>query len=83
MKRFTVELIVANRSGVLSRITGLYSKRGYNIDSLRVDETENPERSRMLITSTGDEYARNQVVRQLEKLYDVLAVDSGQLIVDS
>ena len=71
MKRFTVELIVSNRFGVLNRITGLYAKRGYNIDSLFVSETENPERSRMLITATGDEYIQTQVVRQLNKLYDV------------
>ena len=71
MDRFTVELIVANRYGVLNRITGLYARRGYNIDSLYVNETENPEKSRMLITSTGDEYIQTQMVRQLSKLYDV------------
>ena len=74
MKRFTVELIVSNHFGVLNRITGLYAKRGYNIDSLYVNETENPERSRMLITSTGDEYIQTQMVRQLKKLYDVQEV---------
>ena len=71
MDRFTVELIVANRYGVLNRITGLYARRGYNIDSLYVNETENPEKSRMLITSRGDEYIQTQMVRQLSKLYDV------------
>ena len=71
MERFTVELIVANRYGVLNRITGLYARRGYNIDSLYVNETENPEKSRMLITSRGDEYIQTQMVRQLSKLYDV------------
>ena len=71
MDRFTVELIVANRYGVLNRITGLYARRGYNIDSLYVNETENPEKSRMLITSRGDEYIQTQIVRQLSKLYDV------------
>ncbi|MDR2966169.1 MAG: acetolactate synthase small subunit [Treponema sp.] len=71
MKRFTVELLVSNHFGVLNRITALYAKRGYNIDSLYVNETENPERSRILITSTGDEYIQTQVVRQLRKLYDV------------
>ena len=71
MEKFTVELIVSNRYGVLNRITGLYAKRGYNIDSLHVSETENPLISRMLITSKGDEYTQTQMVRQLEKLYDV------------
>ncbi len=70
--RFTVGLIVKNRFGVLNRIAGLYGKRGYNIDSLSVGETENPEISRMTIVSTGDEYTRIQVVRQLNKLYDVI-----------
>ena len=71
MERFTVELIVANRYGVLNRITGLYARRGYNIDSLHVNETENPDKSRMLITSRGDKRIQIQMVRQLSKLYDV------------
>ena len=71
MKKFTVELVVSNHYGVLNRITGLYAKRGYNIDSLHVNETEDPETSRMLITSKGDEYIQTQMVRQLAKLYDV------------
>ena len=74
MERFTVELIVANRYGVLNRITGLYMRRGYNIDSLYVNETENPEKSRMLITSKGDEYIQTQMARQLAKLHDVFEV---------
>lgn len=68
---FTVGLIVNNRHGVLNRIAGLYGKRGYNIDSLSVGETENPAFSRMTIVSTGDAYTRGQVVKQLNKLYDV------------
>jgi acetolactate synthase-1/3 small subunit len=52
----------------------LYAKRGYNIDSLAVGETENPEYSRMTIVSTGDEYMKNQVLQQLEKLHDVKMV---------
>ena len=74
MEKFTVELVVSNYSGVLNRVTGLYAKRGYNIDSLYVTETENPQISRILITSKGDEYIRTQTVRQLEKLYDVQEV---------
>jgi acetolactate synthase-1/3 small subunit len=71
MERFTVELLVSNHYGVLNRITGLYAKRGYNIDSLYVNETQNPEKSRMLITSKGNKYIQTQMVRQLQKLYDV------------
>jgi len=71
MERFTVELLVANQYGVLNRVTALYSKRGYNIDSLHVNETEDPSLSRMQITSKGDNYIRTQTVKQLSKLYDV------------
>ena len=71
MDKFTVELLVSNQYGVLNRITALYAKRGYNIDSLHVNETEDPGISMMLITSKGDDYIRTQMVRQLSKLYDV------------
>jgi acetolactate synthase-1/3 small subunit len=74
VERFTVELIVSNHYGVLNRITGLYARRGYNIDSLHVNETENPDRSRILITSKGDEYIQTQMARQLSKLHDVQEV---------
>jgi acetolactate synthase-1/3 small subunit len=74
MEKFSVELLVANHYGVLNRITGLYARRGYNIDSLYVNETENPEVSRMMIVSKGDEYIQTQMVRQLSKLYDVKEV---------
>lgn len=70
-ERFTISLIVNNKSGVLNRIAGLFSKRCYNIDSLAVGETENPEISRMTIVSTGGEYIRSQIVKQLNKLHDV------------
>lgn len=73
-EKFTVGLIVSNHFGVLNRVAGLYGKRGYNIDSLAVGETENPEFSRMTIVSTGDDYMKEQVVRQLEKLHDVKMV---------
>ena len=73
-EKFTVGIIVSNHFGVLNRVAGLYAKRGYNIDSLAVGETENPSFSRMTIVSTGDEYMKNQVLRQLEKLHDVKMV---------
>lgn len=69
--RFTIGLIVSNHHGVLNRIAGLYGKRGYNIDSLAVGETEDPRYSRMTIVSTGGEYIRTQILRQLKKLHDV------------
>ena len=73
-EKFIVGIIVSNHFGVLNRVAGLYAKRGYNIDSLAVGETEDPAVSRMTIVSTGDEYMRSQVVKQLGKLQDVKMV---------
>jgi acetolactate synthase-1/3 small subunit len=73
-EKFTVSAIVSNHFGVLNRVSGLYAKRNYNIDSLAVGETENPAYSRITIVSTGDDYMKEQVVRQLEKLHDVMKV---------
>lgn len=74
MEKFTVELLVTNHYGVLNKITGLYARRGFNIDSLNVNETKDPKLSRMLIVSSGDEYIQAQMARQLSKLYDVMEV---------
>lgn len=73
-ERFTVGLIVSNHFGVLNRVAGMYGKRCYNINSLSVGETEDPRFSRMTIVSTGDEYIKEQVVKQLKKLHDVKMV---------
>lgn len=73
-ERFAVSMIVNNRFGVLNRIAGLYAKRCYNIDSISAGETENPDYTRLTIVSTGDEYMKDQVVRQLEKLIDVRSI---------
>ena len=70
-EKFTVGVIVSNHAGVLNRVAGLYAKRGYNIDSLAVGVTENPLFSRITIVSTGDDYMKEQVIRQLRKLHDV------------
>ena len=71
MKKFIIGLLVKNRFGVLNRISGMFSRRGFNIDSLVVGETENPEFSRMTITMTGDDYSRDQIIKQLRKIPDV------------
>lgn len=71
MEKFTVGLLVNNHFGVLTRISGLYNRRGYNIESLTVGPTEDPKYSRMTIVSKGDEYVQSQVVKQLNKLHDV------------
>ena len=74
MERFIVELQVANHCGVLNRITGLYAKRKYNIDSLTVHETRDPALSVMRIVSCGDAAIQQQMTRQLRKLFDVKTV---------
>lgn len=81
--RLILSLLVSNESGVLTRISGLFARRGFNIDSLSVGETENPRVSRITIQAAGDEYVRSQIVHQLEKLHDVKTVslmDLGQTV---
>lgn len=65
-----ITALVTNRSGVLTRISGLFARRGYNIDSLSVCNTNNPELSRMTIVALGTDDEINQIVRQLDKLWD-------------
>lgn len=74
MKRHVVSVLVENRSGTLSRVSGLFSRRGFNIDGLTVGETEDSSVSRMTIAVSGDERILDQIVKQLEKLVDVIAV---------
>ncbi len=75
MERFVLSVLVENHAGVLSRISGLFSRRGYNIDSLTVCETNIPERSRMTIVVRGDEYILDQIVKQLSKLVEVISIE--------
>jgi len=70
----TLSVLVENRPGVLTRVAGLFARRGYNIDSLAVGMTENPAISRMTIVVEGDEHVIQQVSRQLNKLVDVIDV---------
>jgi acetolactate synthase-1/3 small subunit len=72
MAKYTLSVLVENHAGVLSRVSGLFSRRGFNIDSLAVGVTENPEISRMTIVVDGDEYTVEQVSKQLNKLIDVI-----------
>ena len=71
MRRAVFSILVDNSSGVLSRVAGLFSRRGYNIDSLTVGETLDPKLSRMTITVTGDDDVLEQIEKQLGKLIDV------------
>ena len=72
--RHTISVTVENRAGVLSRVVGLFSGRGFNIDSLSVGETIDPEISRITIVTTGDDRIVEQVTKQLRKLIDVIKV---------
>ncbi|MCP4430305.1 MAG: acetolactate synthase small subunit [Gammaproteobacteria bacterium] len=70
--RHIISLLVENESGALSRISGLFSARGYNIESLTVATTEDPTLSRMTIVSIGDDRIIEQITKQLNKLVDVV-----------
>lgn len=71
---YTLAILVYNRPSVLMRVVALFSRRGYNIDSLSVGETEDPSRSRITIVVTGDRQIVEQIIRQVEKLVDVIKV---------
>lgn len=71
MSNIVLSLLVDNQAGVLSRIAGLFSRRGYNIDSLTVGETADPNLSRMTIVSSGEPEVLEQIQKQLRKLIDV------------
>lgn len=74
MKKHTISALVENKPGVLARISGLFSARGFNIDSLAVGETEDPSISRMTVVVRGDERILEQIEKQLNKLIDVIKV---------
>ena len=75
-QKHTISVLVENKFGVLARIAGLFSARGFNIDSLAVGETEDPSVSRMTIVVKGDEKILEQVEKQLNKLIDVVKVSN-------
>ena len=72
--KHTISVLVENHAGVLSRITGLFSRRGFNIDSLAVGVTEDKTVSRMTIVVEGDAYTVEQLEKQLNKVVDVIKV---------
>ncbi len=82
--KYTLSVLVENQPGVLSKVSGLFSRRGFNIDSLAVGVTEDPAISRMTIVVDGDEYILEQVEKQLNKVIPVIKVknlnESGSFI---
>ena len=74
MKTKVLSLLVDNTSGVLSRVSGMFSRRGYNIDSLTVGVTQDPKYSRMTVVVSGDDKILSQIKSQLNKLEDVVDI---------
>ncbi len=72
--RHIISILVENKFGVLSRVSGLFSGRGYNIESISVGETIDPQISTMTIVTTGDDWIIEQITKQLNKLIDVIKV---------
>lgn len=73
--KFVLAVYVDNKAGVLTRVTAMFTRRGFNIDALTVGETDIPEYSRITISMSGDEYVRAQLINQLKKLYVVKKVE--------
>ncbi len=76
MQQHVISVLVSNHFGALTRIAGLFARRGYNIESLTVGVTEDPSVSRMTIVVMGDDHVLDQIKKQLQKLYDVRYVAS-------
>ncbi len=76
--KHTISVLVENEFGVLARVAGLFSGRGFNIDSLSVAETQDPDLSLMTIVTRGDDQIMEQIIKQLHKLVNVLKVTDLQ-----
>ncbi|MGN0514603.1 MAG: acetolactate synthase small subunit [Lachnospiraceae bacterium] len=74
MRQMVLSILVENSAGVLSRVAGLFSRRGYNIDSLTVGVTSDPAYSRMTVAASGSEDVLEQIRKQLAKLIDVIEI---------
>ena len=73
--QFVIAVYVDNQYGVLTRVTSMFTRRGFNIDALTVGETEDPAYSRITISMSGDGYAREQLINQMKKLFNVKKVE--------
>ena len=75
VNQFVIAVYVENKFGVLTRVTSMFTRRGFNIDALTVGETESSDYSRITISLSGDGYAREQLINQLKKLVNVKKVE--------
>ncbi len=75
VNQFVIAVYVENKFGVLTRVTSMFTRRGFNIDALTVGETESSDYSRITISLSGDGYAREQLINQLKKLVNVVKVE--------
>ncbi|MBP3760380.1 MAG: acetolactate synthase small subunit [Ruminococcus sp.] len=75
MKQYVIGVIVSNVTGVLSRVSGMFTRRGFNIDCLTVGETESAGFSRITVAFHGDDEVKERILKQLEKLHDVKEVE--------
>jgi len=82
MKKMVLSILVDNTAGVLSRVSGLFSRRGYNIDSLTVGETQDPAYSRMTVVVNGDDLILDQIRKQLIKLEDAGGLTESATVVE-
>lgn len=74
MKRYVIAVYVENKYGVVARVSGLFMRRGFNIDSFTGQETDDPRYSRLTITLRGDDFTRDQLINQLKKLHNIKKV---------
>jgi acetolactate synthase-1/3 small subunit len=73
-RKYTIAILVNDQPGVLQRVSGLFGRRGYNIESITVGASEEPGLSRMVVVTTGDDHTLEQIQKQLYKLIDVIKV---------
>ncbi len=78
IKRYELTVLVENHAGVLSRVATLFSRRGYNIDSINAGITSNPKQSSMVIVVRGDKAILEQIIKQLSKLIEVISIDYSE-----
>lgn len=74
MEKHIFSVLVSNKAGVLTRVSSMFTRRGFNIDTLTVGETESSEFSRITVSMMGDDYTKDQVIKQLSKIHDVKQV---------